>query len=29
MGRGWRIYLERLLHVGLLELVKLAESTNV
>jgi hypothetical protein len=29
MGRGWRIYLDRLLHVGLLELVKLVELEDV
>ena len=29
MGRGWRIYLDRLLHVGLLELVRLVELTDM
>ena len=29
MRGGWRIYLDRQLHVGLLELVKLVELTNV
>jgi len=29
MRRGWRIYLDRQLHVGLLELVRLVEMMNV